>query len=129
MFETDYPHGDGTWPDTQPVFAEVFGGLPADEVAKIGHENAARLFRHPLPPPGNPHAVGCTTLNGDRAPRSQSPRLMSVFNRNVSYKSGTSAEQLHATCKSIGHRSRRQLEEVCPAYGEGIRMHYTGGRE
>ena len=20
MFETDYPHGDGTWPDTQAVF-------------------------------------------------------------------------------------------------------------
>jgi predicted TIM-barrel fold metal-dependent hydrolase len=57
-FETDYPHGDGTWPDSQQVFADVFGDLPADEVAKISHENAARLFRHPLPPPGSPHAVG-----------------------------------------------------------------------
>jgi predicted TIM-barrel fold metal-dependent hydrolase len=57
-FESDYPHGDGTWPDTQRVFAEVFGGLPADEVAKISHENAARLFRHPLPAAGTPHAVG-----------------------------------------------------------------------
>ncbi len=37
---------------------EVFGGLPADEIAKITHENAAALFRHPLPPPGNPHAAG-----------------------------------------------------------------------
>ena len=57
-FESDYPHGDGTWPDTQQVFAEVFGELPADEIAKISHENAAALFRHPLPPPGSPHAVG-----------------------------------------------------------------------
>ena len=57
-FESDYPHGDGTWPDTQQVFADVFGGLTADEIAKISHENAAALFRHPLPPPGNPHAVG-----------------------------------------------------------------------
>jgi predicted TIM-barrel fold metal-dependent hydrolase len=57
-FESDYPHGDGTWPDTQHVFEEVFGGLPADEIAKISHENAAALFRHPLPPPGNPHAIG-----------------------------------------------------------------------
>ncbi len=32
--------------------------LPADWVAKISHENAARLFRHPLPEPGTPHAVG-----------------------------------------------------------------------
>ena len=27
---------------------------PADEIAKISHENAAALFRHPLPPPGEP---------------------------------------------------------------------------
>jgi predicted TIM-barrel fold metal-dependent hydrolase len=58
VFESDYPHGDGTWPDTQQVFADVFGALPADEIAKISHENAAQLFRHPLPPPGNPHAIG-----------------------------------------------------------------------
>jgi hypothetical protein len=58
MFETDYPHGDGTWPDSQAVFASVFGHLPADEVAKISHENAAALFRQPLPPPDSPHAAG-----------------------------------------------------------------------
>ena len=40
------------------MFADVFGGLAADEIAKISHENAAALFRHPLPPPGNPHAIG-----------------------------------------------------------------------
>jgi predicted TIM-barrel fold metal-dependent hydrolase len=57
-FETDYPHGDGTWPDSQQVFHDVFGALDADAVAKISHENAARLFRHPLPPPGSPHAAG-----------------------------------------------------------------------
>jgi predicted TIM-barrel fold metal-dependent hydrolase len=58
VFESDYPHGDGTWPDTQAVFAQYYGGLPADEIAKISHENAARLFRHPLPPAGSPHAAG-----------------------------------------------------------------------
>jgi hypothetical protein len=36
----------------------VFGGLTPDEIAKISHENAAQLFRHPLPKPGSPHAVG-----------------------------------------------------------------------
>jgi hypothetical protein len=40
------------------VFASVFGHLTADEIAKISHENAAALFRQPLPPPGSPHAVG-----------------------------------------------------------------------
>jgi predicted TIM-barrel fold metal-dependent hydrolase len=57
-FESDYPHGDGTWPDTQAVFADVFGAMSDDEIAKISHENAAALFRHPLPPAGSPHAVG-----------------------------------------------------------------------
>jgi hypothetical protein len=40
------------------VFEDVFGGLSADEIAKISHENAAALFRHPLPPAGNPHSIG-----------------------------------------------------------------------
>jgi Amidohydrolase len=57
-FESDYPHGDGTWPDTQAVFEQFYGDLPADEVRMISHANAAALFRHPLPPAGSPHAVG-----------------------------------------------------------------------
>jgi len=58
MFETDYPHGDGTWPDSQAVFEQFYGGLPVDEIAMISHENAAALYRHPLPPPDEPHAAG-----------------------------------------------------------------------
>jgi predicted TIM-barrel fold metal-dependent hydrolase len=49
MFETDYPHGDGTWPDTQDLVEEVYGHLPTDELRAILCENAARVFRHPLP--------------------------------------------------------------------------------
>ncbi|NCY17395.1 MAG: amidohydrolase [Actinobacteria bacterium] len=49
MFETDYPHGDGTWPDTQKVVEEVYGDLPTDELRAILCENAAKVFRHPLP--------------------------------------------------------------------------------
>lgn len=47
--ETDYPHGDSTWPDTQQVIADVWGELPADELRMICSENAAKLYRHPLP--------------------------------------------------------------------------------
>ena len=54
MFEADYPHGDGTWPDTQDVIEQYWGHLPADELRKICHENAARLFRWPLPPDPKP---------------------------------------------------------------------------
>ncbi len=49
MVESDYPHADSTWPDTQAVLAETFAGIPDDELRKIGAGNAARLFRHPLP--------------------------------------------------------------------------------
>ncbi|MCU1456387.1 MAG: amidohydrolase 2 [Actinomycetia bacterium] len=49
MLEVDYPHGDSTWPDTQAIVDERFGGFPADEVRKMTHENAAKLYRHPLP--------------------------------------------------------------------------------
>ena len=49
MFETDYPHGDGTWPDTQDVVEDVYGHLPDDELRLILCENAAKVFRHPLP--------------------------------------------------------------------------------
>ena len=32
MVEIDYPHGDGTWPDTQAVIEKHWGHIPADEL-------------------------------------------------------------------------------------------------
>jgi predicted TIM-barrel fold metal-dependent hydrolase len=49
MLETDYPHGDGTWPGTQDVIADVWGHIPANELRMMCSENAAKLYRHPLP--------------------------------------------------------------------------------
>ncbi len=49
MFETDYPHGDGTWPDTQLVLEKAWGHIPPSELRAMCSENAARVFRHPLP--------------------------------------------------------------------------------
>ncbi len=56
--ETDYPHADGTWPDSQATLAALLTDLDDDELARVTHENAAALFRHPLPPPDSPHAAG-----------------------------------------------------------------------
>jgi predicted TIM-barrel fold metal-dependent hydrolase len=50
MVESDYPHADSSWPDTQGLLADRLAGLDDREVALITHLNAARLFRHPLPP-------------------------------------------------------------------------------
>jgi hypothetical protein len=56
--ETDYPHGDSTWPDTQAVIEKNWGHLPARELRMICCENAAALYRVPLPDvvvPSSPH--------------------------------------------------------------------------
>jgi predicted TIM-barrel fold metal-dependent hydrolase len=49
MVETDYPHGDSTWPDTQLVIEKLWGHIPDDELRMMCSENAAKLYRHPLP--------------------------------------------------------------------------------
>jgi len=49
MVEVDYPHGDSTWPDTQAVIERCWGHLPIEDLRKMTHENAARLYRWPLP--------------------------------------------------------------------------------
>ena len=47
MVETDYPHGDGTWPDTQAVIEKYWGDIPVDELRMMCSENAAEAL--PLP--------------------------------------------------------------------------------
>jgi predicted TIM-barrel fold metal-dependent hydrolase len=49
MVESDYPHADSSWPDTQRVLTETMEGVPDDELRAMAYGNAARLFRHPLP--------------------------------------------------------------------------------
>jgi len=47
--ESDYPHADSTWPDTQLLAAEGLEHVPDDDVRKVTWENASKLFRHPVP--------------------------------------------------------------------------------
>ena len=49
LFETDYPHGDSTWPNSQSVLEELWGHIPPKEIRMMCSENAAKLYRHPLP--------------------------------------------------------------------------------
>jgi len=49
MVESDYPHQDGTWPDTQEILWSQIGAFPDDEVERIAWRNASELFRHPVP--------------------------------------------------------------------------------
>jgi predicted TIM-barrel fold metal-dependent hydrolase len=54
VVESDYPHADSTWPDTQLVLEHQIGGLPDDEIRRICWQNAAELFRHPVPADARP---------------------------------------------------------------------------
>jgi predicted TIM-barrel fold metal-dependent hydrolase len=47
--ESDYPHADSTWPDTQTLARVGLAGLSDDEIRKVTWENASKLFRHPVP--------------------------------------------------------------------------------
>lgn len=51
MFGMDYPHPEGTWPDTRDWIRVAFAGLPENEARLILGENALRAFgldREPL---------------------------------------------------------------------------------
>jgi predicted TIM-barrel fold metal-dependent hydrolase len=44
-WECDYPHSDSTWPESPELLARSLEGVPDDEVDKITHLNAMRLFQ------------------------------------------------------------------------------------
>jgi predicted TIM-barrel fold metal-dependent hydrolase len=54
LVESDYPHADSTWPDTQPRLREQLRGVPDDDVRRICWQNAVELFRMPTPPEARP---------------------------------------------------------------------------
>lgn len=49
MFETDYPHQDGTWPQSREAAALQFGHLSQREIDKIARGNAITLLGLDLP--------------------------------------------------------------------------------
>jgi predicted TIM-barrel fold metal-dependent hydrolase len=49
LLESDYPHADSTWPDTQETVRKSLKDLSAEDVERISWRNASELFRHPVP--------------------------------------------------------------------------------
>ena len=47
-FETDYPHSDSTWPDTEEVAESQVKNLDDDQIYKVIRGNAIRMLRLPL---------------------------------------------------------------------------------
>jgi hypothetical protein len=54
MIETDYPHADSSWPDTQARARRDLADIPDDEVRMVTWQNAATLFRVPVPEGARP---------------------------------------------------------------------------
>ena len=44
MWGADYPHLEGTWPNTRNALRETFGGVPEAELRAMLGENAASVF-------------------------------------------------------------------------------------
>ncbi len=54
LVESDYPHADSTWPDTQPRLREQLRGVSDADVRRICWRNAVELFRLSTPPEAKP---------------------------------------------------------------------------
>jgi predicted TIM-barrel fold metal-dependent hydrolase len=48
-FETDFPHADTSWPETQALLDTHMIGIPDNEVQRMTWKNAAELFRVDVP--------------------------------------------------------------------------------
>jgi predicted TIM-barrel fold metal-dependent hydrolase len=44
-WECDYPHSDSTWPNSPELLTKALADIPDDEVDKITHLNAMRVFQ------------------------------------------------------------------------------------
>ena len=48
LWGTDYPHPEGTWPQTRDMMVDVFRGLPEDDIAAMLGGNAAEFYEWDL---------------------------------------------------------------------------------
>ena len=48
LWGSDYPHPEGTWPETSRHLLETFRGVPEEELAMMLGGNAARVYNFDL---------------------------------------------------------------------------------
>ena len=49
LLETDYPHADSSWPNSQEKWRRQLDGIPEEEVRRMSWRNASELFKHAVP--------------------------------------------------------------------------------
>ena len=85
MFGTDYPHPEGTWPNTKQWIRDAFEGVPADELALILGGNTARCYNLPMGPLNEVAArIGPTAEELLGAPPLD-PRIAAQFHARAGY--------------------------------------------
>jgi predicted TIM-barrel fold metal-dependent hydrolase len=70
LWESDYPHSETTWPSSQTEAAKVLGHLTPEQIEKITHKNAERIFNFPVTAKakaaGIQHRLDNAEANGER---------------------------------------------------------------
>ncbi|MEM9176899.1 MAG: amidohydrolase family protein, partial [Myxococcota bacterium] len=44
MWATDFPHGDGTYPDSRKIIDEITSKMSEEQIQSVVHDNAAKLY-------------------------------------------------------------------------------------
>jgi predicted TIM-barrel fold metal-dependent hydrolase len=89
LFGTDYPHPEGTWPNTREWIADAFIGVPVDEARAILGENAInwyKLDRAKLARVAEEIGPSPSDLLGQSAP--VSAKVLQHFHRRSGYSHG-----------------------------------------
>ena len=96
IFATDYPHPEGTWPETRDWLRVAFDGVPADELPKLLGGNAVTLLgidRAPLDEAARRIGPVASDILGHAA--EVDPDLIENFNKRSGFK--TPREKVDAT--------------------------------
>ena len=122
LLESDYPHQDGTWPDTQEIVWSQIGGFPRDEIERLAWRNASELFHHPVP--------DALRARPRRRPADRAMTYESMYERHRLYIGGAWVAPVDdgridvvnpATEEVIGHAPPRLGRRCRPGGGRGAR--------
>ena len=49
MWGSDYPHPEGTWPNSRKILERQLTGIPEETIRRVVRDNAAELYRFTPP--------------------------------------------------------------------------------
>ena len=88
LFATDYPHPEGTWPDTSAWLRATFRGVPEDELRLMLGENAlACLELDPAPFREATRRIGPSLAEVTEPVADVDPGIIDSFNKRSGYAS------------------------------------------